>query len=60
MPTTAVILVCFVLLVPVSSRNAFRAVFPETYPAMVQNGVDPGQPLFLTPYLQKGQPQVGQ
>ncbi|KAK7099541.1 probable serine carboxypeptidase CPVL [Littorina saxatilis] len=39
---------------PVTPTNPFRAVYPQHYPPMAHNGVDPGQPLFLTPYLQKG------
>lgn len=36
-------------------KSALRGMFPDKYPPMKQNGVDPGQPIFLTPYIQKGQ-----
>ncbi|KAK7110316.1 probable serine carboxypeptidase CPVL [Littorina saxatilis] len=55
-----VLVLCTVLLEPSSGARAFRAMFPESYPPMLKNGVDPGDPLFLTPYLQKGQPQMAQ
>ncbi|XP_046585302.1 probable serine carboxypeptidase CPVL isoform X4 [Haliotis rubra] len=35
-------------------HGAFRKMFPEKYPEMLRNGVDPGEPLFLTPYLERG------
>ena len=40
-------------------RSALRGMFPDKYPPMKQNGVDPGQPVFLTPYIEKGQFQEG-
>lgn len=40
----------------VSSRGAFRAMFHPNPPAYArQSKVDPGQPLFLTPYIESGQ-----
>ncbi|XP_025093582.1 probable serine carboxypeptidase CPVL [Pomacea canaliculata] len=36
-------------------QRALRAMFPKVPPFMLQNGIDPGSPLFLTPYLEKGQ-----
>ncbi|XP_071108886.1 probable serine carboxypeptidase CPVL isoform X2 [Haliotis cracherodii] len=47
-----VLAVC--LIQATDGRGAFRKMFPEKYPEMLQNGVDPGQPLFLTPYLESG------
>ena len=41
------------------SRNAFRQMFPVKYPEMIQNGVDPGEPLFLTPYIESGNIKKG-
>lgn len=38
-------------------KSALRGMFPDSLP-MKTTGVDPGEPLFLTPYLQKGQPQI--
>jgi len=38
-----------------SARGGLRGLFPQKYPTMLNNGVDPGEPLFLTPYIQKGQ-----
>lgn len=52
-------MVAVILVASSSSRNAFRAMFPESYPPMLDNGVDPGQPLFLTPYLESGHPELG-
>lgn len=46
---------CLSLLHVTESRNAFRAMFPESYPPMIKNGVDPGEPVYLTPYIEKGQ-----
>ena len=40
-------------------RSALRGMFPEKYPPMLQNGVDPGNPLYLTPYVEKGQFDMG-
>ncbi|KAL8558529.1 hypothetical protein ACOMHN_038853 [Nucella lapillus] len=57
---SVIIFAAFLLLGLASCRNVFRGMFPESYPPMLQNGVDPGQPLFLTPYLRKGQPQIAQ
>jgi hypothetical protein len=34
-------------------------MFPDKYPPMLQNDVDPGEPLFLTPYVEKGQFDMG-
>ena len=51
---------CALLAASATAVNPFRAAYPVHYPAMVQNGVDPGQPLFLTPYLDKGEIQKGQ
>ncbi|KAL4222442.1 hypothetical protein ACF0H5_018481 [Mactra antiquata] len=36
-------------------KGALRGMFPDKIPPMKQNGVDPGQPVFLTPYIEKGQ-----
>lgn len=40
-------------------QRALRAMFPKVPPFMLQNGIDPGSPLFLTPYLEKGQADEG-
>jgi len=40
--------------------GTFRQQFPSKYPPMVQNGVDPGEPLFLTPYIERGDIATGQ
>ncbi|XP_052806864.1 probable serine carboxypeptidase CPVL isoform X2 [Mya arenaria] len=37
------------------AKGALRGMFPDKHPPMLQNGVDPGQPVFLTPYVEKGQ-----
>lgn len=42
-----------------SARSALRGMFPDKYPPMLQNGVDPGKPLFLTPLVEKGQFDMG-
>lgn len=42
-----------------STRSALRGMFPDKYPPMLQNGVDPGKPLFLTPFVEKGQFDMG-
>lgn len=43
-------------LLQVNCKSALRGMFPDKYPPMKQkNGVDPGQPVFLTPYIEKGQ-----
>ncbi|KAJ8313565.1 hypothetical protein KUTeg_008126 [Tegillarca granosa] len=38
----------------INGRGAFRKMFPEHYPPMIKNGVDPGEPVYLTPYIEKG------
>ncbi|CAH1790152.1 unnamed protein product [Owenia fusiformis] len=35
-------------------RNPLRSMFPKTIPPVRFDGVGPGSPLFLTPYLEKG------
>ena len=40
-------------------NRALRRMFPDRYPPMLRNGVDPGQPVFLTPYIEKGQFDTG-
>jgi len=47
------------VLVDVYGRGVFRGMFPKSYPPMLKNGVDPGQPLFLSPYLKKGDVNQG-
>ncbi|XP_062619801.1 probable serine carboxypeptidase CPVL isoform X2 [Saccostrea cucullata] len=42
------------------ARSGLRGVFPDKYPPMLQNGIDPGSPLFLTPYVEKGQFDMAQ
>ncbi|XP_022090737.1 probable serine carboxypeptidase CPVL isoform X2 [Acanthaster planci] len=42
-------------------RGPFQAMFAANPPAHADmTGVDPGQPLFLTPYIERGQIQEGQ
>lgn len=55
--THAVILLSLTVLC--SARSALRGMFPDKYPPMLQNGVNPGNPLFLTPYVEKGQFDTG-
>nr|XP_054767401.1 probable serine carboxypeptidase CPVL [Lytechinus pictus] len=44
-----------------SSRGAFRAMFHPDPPAYAQRSkVDPGEPLFLTPYIESGRIAEGQ
>ncbi|XP_062574223.1 probable serine carboxypeptidase CPVL isoform X2 [Saccostrea cucullata] len=42
------------------ARSGLRGMFPDKYPPMLQNGIDPGSPLFLTPYVDKGQFDMAQ
>lgn len=53
------VLLCLCLLATVArqcaGKSALRGMFPDKYPPMKQNGPDPGQPVFLTPYIEKGQ-----
>lgn len=42
-----------------SARGGLRGMFPDKYPPMLLNGIDPGKPLFLTPYVEKGQFDMG-
>ncbi len=39
-------------------RGPLRSQFPEPLP-MRQNGIDPGEPLFLTPYIERGDIAAG-
>jgi hypothetical protein len=62
MPTYALTLsiaVLFGVQMTYARRGGFRGMFPDKYPPMLQNGVDPGEPLFLTPYAEKGQFDMG-
>ncbi|XP_048749568.2 probable serine carboxypeptidase CPVL isoform X2 [Ostrea edulis] len=43
-----------------SARGGLRGMFPDKYPPMLLNGIDPGKPLFLTPYVEKGQFDMAQ
>lgn len=47
------LLIC--LLYTVAGRSGLRGFIPDKYPPMKNTGVDPGQPLFLTPYIEKKQ-----
>lgn len=38
-----------------TGRTPLATCFPENVPQMLNNGKDPGEPLFLTPYIEKGQ-----
>ncbi|XP_061190859.1 probable serine carboxypeptidase CPVL isoform X2 [Saccostrea echinata] len=44
----------------ITARSGFRGMFPDKYPPMLHNGIDPGSPLFLTPYVEKGQFDMAQ
>ena len=39
--------------------SGLRGFIPDKYPAMKNTGVDPGKPLFLTPYIEKKQFELG-
>lgn len=54
------ILVLLVLCASLSLGKGFlRQQFPHKMVPMVKNGVDPGKPLFLSPYIEKGDIQTG-
>ncbi|XP_077978148.1 putative serine carboxypeptidase CPVL [Glandiceps talaboti] len=55
MLSTQLVLLIVTYLTLVHTRSPLRAVFPQNFPQHVTNGVDPGKPLFLTPYLESGQ-----
>ena len=38
----------------VSSRGPLKTMFPKEYPPMIKNGVDPGNPVYLTPLIEQG------
>ncbi|OWF49860.1 probable serine carboxypeptidase CPVL [Mizuhopecten yessoensis] len=46
------LVILLVSVVSQSHQSALRGMFPKKYPPMKRNGVDPGEPLFLTPYLE--------
>ncbi|XP_050388514.2 probable serine carboxypeptidase CPVL isoform X2 [Patella vulgata] len=50
-----VILVTLATIHSGESARALRRMFPSKIAPMWQNGVDPGEPAFLTPYLEKGE-----
>ncbi|XP_052246934.1 probable serine carboxypeptidase CPVL isoform X2 [Dreissena polymorpha] len=43
------------LVVCSEGKGALRGMFPDKYPPMKHTDVDPGQPVFLSPYIEKGQ-----
>jgi hypothetical protein len=61
MPSYALILSVAVLcgIKMTHARGVLRGMFPDKYPSMLQNGINPGKPLFLTPYIEKGQFDMG-
>ncbi|XP_060078674.1 probable serine carboxypeptidase CPVL [Ylistrum balloti] len=54
------LVILLVSLVSVSYQSGLRGMFPKSYPPMKRNGVDPGQPLFLSPYLERGEANKAQ
>lgn len=40
-------------------KGALRGMFPDKHPPMRANGVDPGEPVFLSPLIAKGQYDQG-
>ena len=40
-------------------RGPLRQQFAQSVPPMIQNGVDPGEPLFLTPFIESGELETG-
>ncbi|KAL3831848.1 hypothetical protein ACJMK2_023547 [Sinanodonta woodiana] len=58
MKMSILIAVCFLSCLPLfeSKGSAFYNVYPHKFPKISHRfGVDPGQPLFLTPYIESGQ-----
>lgn len=49
-----VILLLLISVSYVSGRGFLRTMFPQDYPAMLKNGQDPGQPVFLSPLIEQG------
>ena len=47
------------LLYAATGKSALRAFMPDNIPPMKKTGVDPGSPLFLTPYIEKKQFDLG-
>jgi hypothetical protein len=47
-------LCCLVLACTDAYRGPFRRLYPKTKPSVVRIDDDPGEPLFLTPYLEQG------
>ena len=42
------------VMVYVEGKSALRGMFPQPYPMKRKEGFDPGQPVFLTPFVEKG------
>jgi hypothetical protein len=50
-----VAIVCLVVVENINGyRGPFRKMFPTRKPSVVTVNDDPGEPLFLTPYLEQG------
>ena len=47
------------LLYLVAGKSALRGFMPDNIPPMKKTGVDPGSPLFLTPYIENKQFDLG-
>ena len=60
MKTVFAITLLSCLLCTVAGRSGLRAFIPDKYPPMKNTGVDPGSPLFLTPYIEKKQFDLGE
>ncbi|XP_033761785.1 probable serine carboxypeptidase CPVL [Pecten maximus] len=52
--------ILLISLVSKSHQSGLRGMFPQRYPHMERNAVDPGEPLFLTPYLERGETNTAQ
>ena len=48
------LLILSLFVICVHSRGFLRTMFPKEYPEMWKNGVDPGQPVYLTPLIEQG------
>ena len=59
MEITVYILLLSSLLGLAVAGSGLRGFIPDKYPAMKNTGVDPGKPLFLTPYIEKKQFALG-
>ncbi|XP_067648756.1 probable serine carboxypeptidase CPVL [Haliotis asinina] len=53
--TVLEVLVIMASVARATQTDPFRSMFPKYYPHALNNGVDPGQPLMLTPYIERGE-----